>query len=519
LRDAVLQVNGITKRFGGVTVVDHVSFSVWSGEVVGLVGQNGSGKSTLLKMLAHFYRPDEGDFVITGGGGRAEASGRTLRHDEVRIAFVHQDLGLVPSLTVIDNLALGRGYPRGPVGLIDWVRAEADARAIIREHGIHAGPRTLVQHLSLADRTLLAIGRALGAIGVAGRPLLVLDEPTSSLPDKEVERVLDAIVGIARQGGAVIFVSHRLSEVLRVADRVLVIRDGKLVAEKLRAELTRDRLVALMLGREFERIVARPPTGPVAGTARLQVEGLSGRLLQDFRCNIASGEIVGITGLLGSGKSEFGRILAGASTPPVGRVLIDGQPVTIRCPRDAIRAGIGYVPPDRRAQGGLLSMSATENLTLPDTRSFLRPFTRLLDLKAEEAATLEWMNRAQVVPQLPFQPFETFSGGNQQKLVYGRSVRLSPKILLLDEPTRGVDVGAVADLYEIIREQAARGAAVVLMSSEWEDLPRVCHRVIVLDRGRTVAELTGDQLTFEHIAGAAYGHLTEVDPGTQGSRS
>ena len=512
MRDAVLRVHRITKRFGGVTVVDHVSFAVWPGEVVGLVGQNGSGKSTLLKMIAHFHRPDDGEFVITGGDGSTEDSARALHHETARIAFVHQDLGLVPSLSIVDNLALGRGYPRGPVGLIDWPRANADARAILREHGIHAGSTTLVQYLSLADRTLLAIGRALGAIGTARRPLLVLDEPTSSLPDKEVDRILDAIVGIARRGGAVVFVSHRLNEVLRVADRVLVIRDGKLVADTPRAELTRERLVALMLGREFERIAAHAPTAPVAGTARLRVEGLSGRLLRDFTCSIAGGEIVGVTGLLGSGKSELGRLLAGASTASMGRVLVDGRSVTIRHPCDAIRAGIGYVPPDRRTQGGLLGMSATENLTLPDTRSFLRPFTRLLNLKAEEAATMRWMERAQVVPRLPPRPFETFSGGNQQKLVYGRSVRLSPKVLLLDEPTRSVDVGAVADLYEIIREQAARGAAVMLMSSEWEDLPRVCHRVIVLDRGRTVAELRDEQLTLEHIAGAAYGHLAEADP-------
>ena len=495
MTDAVLRVNGLTKRFGGVTVVDHVSLAVGPAEVVGLVGQNGSGKSTLLKMLARFYRPDGGDFVIKGG----------------KIAFVHQDLGLVPSLSVTDNLALGRGYPRGPVGLIDWSRAEADAQAIIREHGIHAEPRTQVQNLSLADRALLAIGRALGAIGAAERPLLVLDEPTSSLPDKEVGRVLDAVVRIARRGGAVIFVSHRLEEIFQVADRVLVIRDGKLVADTPRVALTHDGLVALMLGREFERIVARAPAGPAGGTARLRVEGLTGRLVQDFTCSVRTGEIVGITGLLGSGKSELGSLLAGASAPSAGRVLVDGRPVTMRSPGDAIRAGIGYVPPDRRAQGGLLSMSATENLTLPNTRAFLRPFTRLLNLQAEEAATMGWMNRAGVVPPLPRQRFEAFSGGNQQKLVYGRSVRLMPKILVLDEPTRGVDVGAVADLYQIIREQAAGGAAVLLMSSEWEDLPRVCHRVIVLDRGRTVAELSGAQLTFEHIASVAYGHLTAAD--------
>ncbi len=511
MKDAVLQVNGLTKRFTGVTVVDHVTFSVSPGESVGLVGQNGSGKSTLLKMLARFYRPDEGSFAIQEPADVKDAKWRPERG--VRIAFVHQDLGLVSTLTVTDNLALGRGFPQRAGWLIDWRRAEEDARAIIREQGIGASPRTLVHDLSLADRALLAIGRAVGAVGNVRRPLLILDEPTSSLPDKEVGKVLEAIFNITRGGGAVVFVSHRLDEVLEVSSRVLVMRDGRLVADMPRSELTHDHLVALMLGRQLERIVPRPATGVGEGTSRLVVEGLSGRRLQDFTCSVRRGEILGVTGLLGSGKGELGRILSGAMTASSGRVAIDGKAVHVRGPRDAVRAGIGYVPPDRRAQGGIMNMSATENLTLPDTRSFLRPFTRLLDHRAETLATMEWMKRAQVVPRAPGQRFDSFSGGNQQKLVYGRWIRLSPKVLVLDEPTQGVDVAAVADLYKIIREQAAQGAAVLLLSSEWEHLPRVCHRVIVLDRGRAVAELKGSELTFDNIAAVAYRHFTDHPPG------
>jgi ribose transport system ATP-binding protein len=501
---SVLRVREVTKRFDGVAVVDRVSFDVHAGEVVGLVGQNGSGKSTVLKLLARFHNPDEGDFEL----GPADAD-----DGEITVGFVHQDLGLVPTLTVTENLALGRGYPRRWGGVIDWSRADQEARELLAAYGIPAWPGSLVQDLSLADRTLLAIGRALLGVGAARRPLLVLDEATSSLSDREVDRFLDAIVGIARAGGSVIFVSHRLDEVLRVADRLLVMRDGRLVADRPRADLTRDSLIALMLGRQFERIVASqasasPPDA--AGPVRLAVDGLSGRRLSEFSCLVSAGEIVGVTGLLGSGKSELGRILAGAELPAEGRIAIDGTAVTFRTPRDAIRAGIGYVPPDRRTQGGVHGMTATENLTLPDTRSFLRPFTRLLDDRAERAETVAWMARAGVRPQAPRQPFETFSGGNQQKLVYGRWIRLSPKILVLDEPTRGVDVGSVADLYDIIRGQAAGGAAVVLMSSEWEELPDICQRVMVLDRGRLVAELTGSEVTVDHIAAVAFGHSTEA---------
>jgi ribose transport system ATP-binding protein len=503
LAGPVLRVRGLTKRFDGIAVVDDVSFEVHAGEVVGLVGQNGSGKSTTLKLLARFHNPDEGSFEV---GATDAADG------EVTVGFVHQDLGLVPSLTVTENLALGRGYPRrlGPV--IDWPRAHREARDLLAAYGIRARPDTVVEQLSLADRTLLAIGRALLGVGAAKQPLLVLDEATSSLSDREVDRFLDAIVRIARDGGSVIFVSHRLDEVLRVADRVLVMRDGRLVADEARAELTRDGLVARMLGRQFARIVSghAPASRDAAGgPARLHVEDLSGRRLVDFTVRVAPGEIVGVTGLLGSGKSELARILAGAQVPAAGRISIDGAAVTLRTPRDAIRAGIGYVPPDRRTQGGVHGMTATENLTLPDTRSFLRPFTRLLDDRAERAATLDWMTRAGVRPRAPRQQFETFSGGNQQKLVYGRWIRLAPRILVLDEPTRGVDVSAVADLYDIIRGQASEGAAVVLMSSEWEELPEICHRVIVLDRGRTVAELAGPELTVDNIAAVAFGHSTE----------
>jgi ribose transport system ATP-binding protein len=505
--EPVLRVSGLTKSFGGVMVVDHVSFTIWPGEVVGLVGQNGSGKSTILKMLARFYRPDEGSFVAREGRSSGEGPSRLLHHNPSGIAFVHQDLGLVPSLSVVENLALGRGYPHHLRVLIDWRQAEAEARAILHQHGIPAEPGTLVEDLSLADRALLAIGRALGVAGATQTPLLVLDEPTASLPDAEVGRVLAAVGDVARRGGAVIFVSHRLDEVLQVASRVLVIRDGRLVADEPRRGLSHDRLLALMLGREFRRIVALPQSEPLGKVARLQIRGLSGRLLRNFSCSVAAGEILGVTGLLGSGKSELGRILAGAQVASAGWVAIDGQPVALRRPRDAVRVGIGYVPPDRRTQGGLSSMTATENLTLPDLRSFLRPLFHLLDHRAEEAATLDWMRRAGVVPRIPRRRFDTFSGGNQQKLVYGRWVRLSPKVLVLDEPTRGVDVGAVADLYQIIREQAAQGTAVLLLSSEWEDLPRVCHRIIVLDRGRAVVELRGKDRTLDSIVAAAYGHV------------
>jgi ribose transport system ATP-binding protein len=242
----------------------------------------------------------------------------------------------------------------------------------------------------------------------------------------------------------------------------------------------------------------------------VEFQSVSGRILSGVSGSIAPGEIVGVTGLLGSGKSELGRLLAGVSVPRAGRILIEGRPVTLASPRQGVRAGIGYVPPDRRRMGGIMTLSAIENVTLPDLRSFRR-FRHVpwLDKPAEAKATLDWMKLAGVVPQQPSQLFAEFSGGNQQKLVYGRWIRLSPRIFVLDEPTQGVDVGAIKDLYEIIRRHAASGAAVLLISSEWEDLPRICDRVIVLDRGSPVAELAGSELTEDSLTAAAFGHFAD----------
>jgi ribose transport system ATP-binding protein len=521
LSDVLLAVEGLTKAFDGVTVVDHVSFEIRSGETVGLVGQNGSGKSTLLKMIAGFYSPNEGTFRTSPRPGQPRADSYPGTGG-APIAFVHQDLALVPSLDITENLALGEGLPRSRLGRVDWRRARARAAGIIEEFRISGTPKTLVSDLSPADKSLVAIGRALTRVRNVQDALLVMDEPTASLPEGEVGRVLDEVRRAVGRGAGVLYVSHRIQEVLSLADRVLVLRNGRLVASRTAAQLNRADLVELMLGRVLTSIPKRQP-GPATDTPSLvEFQSVSGRILSRVSCSIAPGEIVGVAGLLGSGKSELGRLLAGLSAPRAGRILIDGQPIRLANPRQAIRAGVGYVPSDRHRMGGILTMSATENVTLPDLRSFRRlQHVAWLDKPAEANATREWMTLAGVVPQRPSQKFAEFSGGNQQKLVYGRWIRLSPRIFVLDEPTQGVDVGAIKDLYEIIRRHASTGAAVLLISSEWENLPRICNRVIVLDRGRLVAELGGSELSEDSLTAAALGHFNDhsAEPTSQGSEA
>jgi ribose transport system ATP-binding protein len=481
----LLELRKVSKTFDGVTVVREVDLTLAPGRVHALIGHNGSGKSTLIKMLSGFHRPDAGSEIHCGG----------------RIAFVHQDLALVLGNSVLENLAMGPGYGTRLLGPVRWRAARARTQRVIDDYGIRGRPDTAVRDLGAADRTLLAIGRSLEQLEPGASSVLVLDEPTASLTAKEVARVLPEIRRVAEGGAAVLFVSHRLDEVLTVADTVLVMRDGLLVATRPVEGLDEAALVELMLGHALEETVPPAPTA-AERVPLLTVSGLRGRRLRDVSLAVAEGEIVGVTGLVGSGKTELGRLLFGAEPRRGGEVALAGRPLALRSPAEAIRAGIGYVPPERRTQGGVAELTASENVTLPGLRAFWRGGR--LRARAERSETSAWMRDVGVVPTDPDRRLATFSGGNQQKLIFSKWFRLKPKLLILDEPTQGVDVRATGDLYALVVAAAERGLAVLILSSEWEDLVRLCHRVIVLDRGRQAAVLEGRELTHEAIASAAF---------------
>jgi ribose transport system ATP-binding protein len=492
-----LRIRHVSKAFDGVTVVDDVSLEIAAGEILGLVGPNGCGKSTIIKILSGFHRPEPGAEIRVGGHLLAPDSPRR----EAGMAFVHQDLALVAGASVVENLALGVGFRIGLLWRIDWSAERKRAEELLATFGIRAEADTRIADMSPADVTLVAITRALSSLPHNRASLLVLDEPTSSLTDTEVRRVLHAIRQVAAEGSAVLFVSHRLDEVLDVAHRVNVMRDGQIVADRPTAGLTERDVVELMLGRPLERMVPEPesvsPDAPL-----IEVRGLAGGRLQPIDIAVRPGEIVGVTGLLGSGKTELGRLLAGASPLSAGEILVAGRPCAFRSPADAIRAGISYVPPERRTQGGIPAFLARENITLPGLSSFWSGWR--LDSHRERTDAADWMGRTQVVPLDTERSFVTFSGGNQQKLVFAKWFRMNPKILVLDEPTQGVDVGAVRELYQLIQHAAADGRAVLLLSSEWDDLARICHRVIVLNRGRRSGELSGRDLTSDNIAALSF---------------
>ena len=499
--ERLLSLRHVSKTFDGTVAVDDVSLGLAVGDVCGLVGPNGCGKSTLIKILAGVYRADPGGEVQLHGD-----EGTTS------MVFVHQDLGLVPDASVLENIALGTGYQTRS----GWIRARAQRAAtvaLLDQFDVQVSPDALIGELAPANRSLVAIARAFAVLGrqsggatpgERNRGLLVLDEPTASLTSEEADRVLGAATEVAARGNAVLFVSHRLDEILRVCTKVAVMRDGRIIDVTATAGLAHRTLVELMLGRPVEAVASSPPA-PMDTNNVLEVRGVSGPRLRDVTVAVAAGEVVGVTGLLGSGKSELARMIAGAQ--PVGAGVVIGEPngrmVEIRNPRDARGAGIAYLPPDRRGQGAILPFTATENVTLPDLRSF---FGRSgLRHRAEKRETRRWMDKVDVLPRSPDKPFATFSGGNQQKLVLAKWLRLEPQVLVLDEPTQAVDVGAVADIYRLITEYAQRGLAVMVMSSEWEDLARICTRVYVLERGRVVTELGGAALTADAIGAAALG--------------
>ena len=496
---AVLDLHNVGKTFPGTRALDGVSLEIRPGEIHALVGQNGSGKSTLIKILAGFHHPDGGASAAVNGvefplGDAAAAHAAGLR-------FVHQDLGLIDSLDCVDNLALGTGYATGFGGHIRWRRQRAAARESLGRLG-HGDVKvtTLVSHLSAFEKTALAIVRAIrdweSADGTANVSLLVLDEPTATMPRPEVDKLFALIRRIVAAGNSVLLVSHHLDEVFAIAHRVTVLRDGQSMGTHQLAELTRADLIRLMTGGIVEEVTK--PDEAQAGQVLMSVRGLGGRVLRDFDLDVHSGEVVGIAGLNGSGRDEVCELIFGGRSR-AGTVTVGGKELPPSRPDLAIGRGLALVPADRHGAGLILDKSVRENLTLVDLKPFWR--SGWLSGSRERRAAREWIDKLTIRTSSMDAVVESLSGGNQQKVVMGKWLRTDPVILLLDEPTQGVDVGAQAELHRLMRAVAdSSGSGVLLCSSDERELSGVCDRVIVLCDGVVTAELSGDQLVSKRVA-------------------
>lgn len=491
MESPLLTVSNLSMSFPGLKALDDVSLSVRAGEIVGLLGQNGSGKSTLVKVLAGLHEPDRGSLIELGEG----VEGRSEVH------FIHQDLGLIGSLSTVENFDLTR--PLGSRGLKPAaVRTERrEARRLIAEFGGAFDVDAPVSELSAAERTIVAIARALSG-WTHGANVLVLDEPTAPLHGDEVNLLFDAVRGVAARGAGVVFISRRLDEVMDLVDRVVVLRDGLLVADVLRPDLNHDALVRLIAGAMVD-VTTERETLPTQARA-LTATGLRGSVLNGLDLHVSAGEIVGVSGAVGSGRDELAAILFGSSPGSSTSIEVRGHRIRGRGPRESIRAGMALVPGDRLRYGAVVHMSARENLTLPR----LGPLTRLfgwLDMRAESREAREWTHRIGLRPANPEGHFGQFSGGNQQKVVLAKWLRNDPALLLLDEPTQGVDVGAKAVIFQLIAEAASRGMGILICSSDTRELAQTCDRVIVLREGIQVAEASRPHLDEAMLVSAGLG--------------
>jgi ABC-type sugar transport system ATPase subunit len=488
---------GIAKSFGGAQALKGVSLGILPGEVHGLVGANGAGKSTLIRILAGLVQPDAGTIEIDS---RPVAIETPHRATELGMNFIHQELAFVPGMTVLQNIMLGIPK-RSRLGLVDWRSIAREIEPMAKRVGITAPMNATVRGLSTAENWLISICRAL----VRKARLIVMDEPTASLSASESEKLFAIVRDLSASGVAVLYVSHRLNEILELCDRVTVFRDGRSVEEFDRAGLTRPALVeAIVGGRPAE---AAPDRQAAAGRkAVLRVEGMT-RLprVRDVSFDLHEGEVLGLGGLVGAGRTELVRLLYGADLPDRGRMRLDGADFAPRTPHEAVKRGLGLVPEERRTEGLVLAKSVAFNLSLANLgRIVMSPAVPLINARARTNLALETIRALSIKTEGPETPVARLSGGNQQKVVIGRWLASAPRVLILDEPTRGVDIGARAEIHRLIRGLAARGLAVLVVSSEPEELPDVCDRVLVMAEGRIVRELAGAAVTRSAIVEASY---------------
>jgi rhamnose transport system ATP-binding protein len=496
----LLRLSGISKAFAGIQALRQVSFDLRAGEVHALVGENGAGKSTLIKVITGAHLPDEGTIEVQG---QPVVDNDPVRARDLGIAAIYQQPALFPDLTVAENIAigleLGGGWRR-----IRWDERRARARQLLERIGAAIDPETEVRKLSMPEQQLVEIARALGAKA----RILIMDEPTSSLSDKEVDRLFRVIGDLKAQGAGIIYISHRLEELPQIADRVTALRDGVLVGTRSMEAVSRGELIRMMVGRELSAVFPKLAVKP--GDVVLEVRGLCCResAVKDVALSIRAGEILGLAGLVGAGRTELARILFGLTPADAGEIRIRGRGVTIDSPRTAVALGIAYVPEDRRRHGVILDMSTAANTTLATLQGVSS--LGFLDFRRERTVAAGYVKQLGIKTASLDTPVANLSGGNQQKVALARWLAANPSVLILDEPTQGVDVGAKAEIHRLMRELAARGLAILMISSELPEILGMSDRIAVMHGGTIVGVLDRAGATQEAILERALGHVVEA---------
>ncbi len=484
----LLRVQGVSKAFPGVVALQEVDFSLRSGEVHALVGENGAGKSTLMKILSGAYRKDSGS--ITVAGGQVEI-GSPQAAQALGISTIHQEFNLVPALSVAENIFLGRLPIRSRWGLLDRGTLRREAAAILKRLGLAIPPETPVGSLRVAQQQLVEIAKALST----NARILIMDEPTAALNEAEVAGLFAIIRDLRRDGVGIIYISHKLDEVFALADRITVFRDGRQVGTYPARGIDRNGLIRLMVGREVTDLFPRRSVRP--GGAVLELRHVDAGMLGDINFTLQQGEVLGVAGLMGAGQIPLARAIFGVEHKRSGAILVNGRPVSVTAPAEAIRQGIGLLTENRKEEGLILGLSVAKNVVLASIDTVSR--WGIVTARREQAVAREYVRRLQIRTPGVNQKVRFLSGGNQQKVVLAKWLNTAPEIMVLCEPTRGIDVGAKAEIYQLINELAAGGKAILFISSELPEILGLSDRILVMHEGRVAACLKREEATAEKI--------------------
>lgn len=494
MNNVILEMKGITKEFPGVKALERVDFRVIEGRVMALLGENGAGKSTLMKILTGVYQRTSGEIYYNGQAVRFKNSKES---QDKGIAIIHQELNLIPQLTIAENIYLGR-EPINKFRKINWKKLFKDSNALLKKLGVSEDSRTLVGELSIGKQQMVEIAKALSL----NTQIIVMDEPTDALTDKETLKLFEVIDNLKREGRSIVYISHRLKEVFEICDYATILRDGTFIAEHPVEELTEDKIVELMVGRklteQFPRIEAN--NGGIA----LDVKGFNNEYLKNVSFRVNKGEILGVSGLMGAGRTELAKTIFGAIKKESGEIAIDGKKINIKSPEQAIREGLSYVSEDRKGDGLFLGLSVKKNMSMSALKSLSNALWKI-NGKEEEDIAQGFIKDMSIRTPGTEQMIKNLSGGNQQKVAIAKSLVTRPKVLILDEPTRGVDVGAKKEIYDIINRFKKEGMAIIMISSEIVEILGMSDRIMVMHEGKVTGVIDKKGATQEKIMRLAVG--------------
>lgn len=491
----IIKMETICKSFPGVQALNNVNLELYKGKITALLGENGAGKSTLMKILGGVSKKDSG--AIFYQGKRIDLNS-PKQAQNLGISFIHQELNLIPYLSIAENIFLGREFTKNLTGRIDWPRLYRESKRYLNQLGVTTDPKALVKDLGIGEQQMVEIAKSLSL----DAEIIIMDEPTAALTEKETKKLFEIIRNLKENGKAIIYISHKIEEVFQICDRVTVLRDGKEVGNACLQDLDREKLIQMMVGRKLEEKFPRKALR--SGKEVLRVERLTKKnLLQEISFSVRAGEVLGVSGLIGAGRTELAKGIFGALKIDAGAIYLEGKKIKIKKPQDAVTAGIAYLSEDRKMEGLFLNLSVKNNITI----AALNKFSSLgkIHKKSEFKEVTGYIEKLHIKTPSVNQMVKNLSGGNQQKVVISKWMMIDPKVLILDEPTRGIDVGAKIEIYDLINSLKESGVAIILISSEMPEVMGISDRIMVMHEGKITGEFTRDEASQEKIMKCAVG--------------